>query len=358
MNRFAVRSARRSGPRGVTLVELLAVIAIIGLLVALLLPAVQGAREAARRVQCGNNLKQLALALSAHSSQLGHFPAAAEHRVNQCTSGFSGGGLPSSFTDGQPAWSVRLLPFLEQQPLYDRFDFAQPFFGIMCFTPGTGCDINAATTPAQRVNLPLQQTPVPGFMCPSHPVAGTPMKVEWLSPPDGSQVRFDDCGGLRSMYHGISGGGPDGEAHCYSAPWAGAILPPDRRNFFNNGIFAVNSRTTPAAIRDGLSNTLLLGEGEVASDHLWSSGARGCTRCAEQGNTLSMQDQVNTVYTQIFGNAIDGRAYLRRSLRSKHPGAALGAMADGSVHVFGDETSVTVLQLLGKRADRQAVSWP
>jgi prepilin-type N-terminal cleavage/methylation domain-containing protein len=346
MNRSAVPSARRSGrsgPRGLTLVELLAVIAISALLVGLLLPAVQGAREAARRLQCGNNLKQLALALSAHSSQVGHFPAAAEHRVNQCTSGFSGGGLPSSFTDGQPAWSVRLLPFLEQQPLYDRFDFAQPFFGIMCFSPGTSCDINAATTPAQRVNLPLQQTPVTGFMCPSQPVAGTPMKVEWISPPSGSQVRFDDCGGLRSMYHGISGGGPDSEAHCYAAPWAGAIL---------------NSRTTPAAIRDGLSNTLLLGEGEVASDHLWSSGARGCTRCAEQGNTLSMQDQVNTVYTQIFGNAIDGRAYLRRSLRSKHPGAALGAMADGSVHVFGDETSVTVLQLLGKRADRQAVSWP
>jgi len=348
-----VRFARRFGRRRLTLVELLAVIAII----VLLLPAVQGALEAARRVRCGNHLKQIAQALASHHARFGQFPAAAEHRVNQCTSGFSGGGLPNSFTDGRPAWSVRLLPFLEQQPLYDRFDFAQPFFGIMCFTPG-GCDINAATTAAQRVNLPLQQTPMPGFMCPSHPAAGTPMRVEWISPPSGSQVRFDDCGGLRSMYHGISGGGPDGEAHCYSAPWAGAILPPDRRNFFNNGIFAVNSRTSPAAIRDGLSNTLLLGEGEVASDHLWSSGARGCTGCAEQGNTLSMQDPVNTVYTQIFGNAIDGRAYLRRSLRSKHPGAALGAMADGSVHVFGDETSVTVLQLLGKRADRQAVSWP
>ena len=347
MNGAAVRSSRRFGPRGVTLVELLAVIAIIGLLAGLLLPAMQGAREAARRVQCGNNLKQLALALSAHSSQMGHFPAAAEHRVNQCTNGFSGGGLPISFTDGKPAWSIRLLPFLEQQPLYDRFDFAQPFFGIICFVSGRECDINAATTPAQRVNLPLQQTPVTGFMCPSQPVAGTPMS--W-SIKDG--VRLDDCGGLRSMYHAIAGGGGDSEAQCYAATWNGSLLP-DRRSFFTNGIFAVNSRTTPAAIRDGLSNTLLLGEGEMASDFLWSSGARGCNNCAEQGNTLSMQDPVNTVYT-----AADLRASSRRCLRSKHPGAALGAMADGSVHVFGDDMSVTVLQLLGKRADRQAVSWP
>ena len=348
-----VRSARPSGPRGLTLVELLAVIAIIALLMGLLLPAVQGVRETARRVQCGNNLKQLALGLVAHHAQFGHFPAAAEHRVNQCTSGFSGGGLPNSFTDGRPAWGVRILPFLEQQPLFDRFDFAQPFFGIMCFTTN-GCNIEAGTTAAQRVNLPLQQTPVPGFMCPSHPAAGTPMRVEWISPPDGRLVRYDDCGGLRSMYHGISGGGPDGEAHCYSAPWAGRILPPDRRNFFSNGIFAVNSRTSAAAIRDGLSTTLLLGEGEIASDHIWSSGARGCTGCAEQGNTLAMQDPVNTVYRP----GSDGRAAMRRCLRSRHPGAALGAMADGSVHVFGDETSVTVLQLLGKRADRQPVSWP
>ena len=349
MNGAAVRSSRRFGPRGVTLVELLAVIAIIGLLAGLLLPAMQGAREAARRVQCGNNLKQLALALSAHSSQMGHFPAAAEHRVNQCTNGFSGGGLPISFTDGKPAWSIRLLPFLEQQPLYDRFDFAQPFFGIICFN-NTGCNIDNATTPAQRVNLPLQQTPVPGFMCPSHPVAGTPMRM-WLE----SSGTVADCGGLRPMYHGIAGGGPDSEAHCYSSPWAGSKLPPDRRNFFNNGIFAVNSRTTPAAIRDGLSNTLLLGEGEMASDFLWSSGARGCDKCAEQGNTLAIQDPINTAYSEA---ATDIRSASRRCLRSKHPGAALGAMADGSVHVFGDDMSVTVLQLLGKRADRQAVSWP
>ena len=105
--------------RGFTLVELLTVITIIGILISLLLPAVQAAREAARRMQCNNNLKQLGLALLNYESQWGTFPP----------SSFTvqGADLYSIGVTAQcPNWVIVVLPFLEQQALADRFDRTQP----------------------------------------------------------------------------------------------------------------------------------------------------------------------------------------------------------------------------------------
>jgi prepilin-type N-terminal cleavage/methylation domain-containing protein len=92
--------------RGFTLVELLVVIAIIGILVAMLLPAVQAAREAARRSQCTNNLKQLSLAMLTYHQAVGKFP-------------------PPGISSNQVSWLVLILPYLEQKPLHDQFDFNQ-----------------------------------------------------------------------------------------------------------------------------------------------------------------------------------------------------------------------------------------
>src|SRR5438552_10376719 len=94
---------------GFTLVELLVVIAIIGVLVALLLPAVQAAREAARRMQCGNQIKQLGLALHNHHDSMGLFPAADDQFV-----GPAGATLTHS-------WVPRILPYIEQQALLERY---------------------------------------------------------------------------------------------------------------------------------------------------------------------------------------------------------------------------------------------
>src|SRR5262245_15791655 len=120
-----------------TLVELLVVIAIIGILVALLLPAVQSAREAARRMQCGNNLKQLGLALLNYESSRGVFP-------------FGCGGTSGGARYAQTGtWAAFILPQLEQQNLFDTFDFKR------------------------HMNDPANQkavsTIVPGFICPSDP---------------------------------------------------------------------------------------------------------------------------------------------------------------------------------------------
>ncbi len=110
-----LRAFRARRCAGFTLVELLVVIAIIGVLVALLLPAVQAAREAARRSQCGNNLKQIGLAVLNHDSAKGRFPA--------------GSTAASTSIDSMNSsqWSVDLLPYAEQAPVFALWDRSQDF---------------------------------------------------------------------------------------------------------------------------------------------------------------------------------------------------------------------------------------
>ncbi len=130
--------------RGFTLVELLVVIAIIGILVALLLPAVQAAREAARRMQCSNNLKQIGLALHNYHDANNTFPMAYFVYIDPAHNNINIG-----------TWGVMTLPFLEQLPLYDKYNPKVPAaneFG-----------------PAGQANVAIIQTPLPAFICPSAP---------------------------------------------------------------------------------------------------------------------------------------------------------------------------------------------
>ena len=123
---FPVRGS--SAARGFTLVELLVVIAIIATLVGLLLPAVQSAREAARRMQCGNNLRQLSTAVLAYETQFGHFPAATNTTEKDtcldCYDPWQEAGLAAgSFTPGTrhgTSWILEILPFMEQKNVADR----------------------------------------------------------------------------------------------------------------------------------------------------------------------------------------------------------------------------------------------
>jgi prepilin-type N-terminal cleavage/methylation domain-containing protein len=133
-----------------TLVELLVVIAIIGVLVALLLPAVQSAREAARRTQCTNQIKQLGIAIHNHHDTFLVFPASQDSFVN--TAGATVGH----------SWVPRILPFIEQKALYERYDFQRNW--------DNGTVNDAAGGPIK--------TPIPGFTCPSAPKASLRLQAQ------------------------------------------------------------------------------------------------------------------------------------------------------------------------------------
>jgi prepilin-type N-terminal cleavage/methylation domain-containing protein len=207
-------------PSGFTLVELLVVIAIIGALIALLLPAVQNARESARRTQCLNNLKQTSIALQNHHAARNHLPSAAVSKSYPKDERH-----PHSFY----RWSAlaQLLPYMEQESLRDLLDLSLPLY-----MPGAGYPIS------QPNKLGISQV-LPIFLCPSD--LGVPVKDQ-MGP-----TNYAVCGGS-----GSGGGTP----------------------FETDGVFYVNSATTFGDVVDGSSNTIglsecLLGE-DTARD---SSGA-------------------------------------------------------------------------------------
>src|SRR5262245_40634857 len=241
-----IRSNSPRSTAGFTLVELLVVIAIIGILVSLLLPAVQQAREVARRVSCANRLKQIGLALLNYESTHKIFPPAyitANPAADGSAFGVSYGDEyrngPSGF-----AWGTLLLPFLEQQSLYEQFNF-----NVACWAPA-----NATATQA-RVTVCL---------CPSATGGSNGFNVQR----EGADVR-----------HGVDFNPPIRFAHSHYVTNAGIHQPwgrttpycfdydvpepvPENNNLpaRMDGPFYRNARIRVASVTDGLSNTVFIGE--------------------------------------------------------------------------------------------------
>lgn len=188
---FACRRARS----GFTLVELLVVIAIIGILVALLLPAVQAAREAARRMQCSNNMKQIALALHNYHDTYKTF--ASGHVLTNIPPGPTGcyTGSPQTFP-GAP-WTALILPYIEQGTIYDQLDFRFPFPRAMAVV---------ASPPLTAPNVVPLTTPLSVYRCPSLPT----MPFPWAIPATANTglAPLGDPSKLTLCYFGCMGGGP------------------------------------------------------------------------------------------------------------------------------------------------------
>ena len=248
---------RPRGPRGFTLIELLVVIAIIATLVGLLLPAVQKVREAASRLKCQNNLKQLGLALHNYEGANGRFPPA--YQTNTAANGSAYGvSFGDQYRNGPAgwAWGMLLLPYLEQDNLFRQFTVTEP-----CWAP-----VNAAAAKAK----------VAMFLCPSATGGGDGFEV--LTKVDhrtGTPIVLST--GAKVVFghsHYVTNAGvhqPWGRdtAYCYDfdvpEPIPGLSQPARI-----DGPFYANSKTTVARVTDGLSSTVFLGEhSSILSHKTW-----------------------------------------------------------------------------------------
>ncbi len=303
---------------GFTLVELLVVISIIGILIALLLPAVQSARSAARRVQCRNNLKQLALALHTYHDTHKYFPPSVQ---------FDKGENPR-FTDNfRPNWVIMALPFLEQQPLYDSFDFTE--------------------TISHANNREWRGADLSMMLCPSDPNNRT----KFVGTTEGEGDNW-----ARGNYGANGGGGyllEEGYDR-YDAMWG--ANSPGWKHKWCRGVMGPNVSLRISQVSDGTSTTLLLAElRSGVNEHdrrgTWAMGTSGASSMYGYG---SRADADGPNYFSENSDDIEGCAYLENTApgkaaltkecmqccncgscqattRSKHTGGVFVAMVDGSV---------------------------
>ncbi len=298
--------------QGFTLIELLVVIAIIGILIALLLPAVQQAREAARRTQCRNNLKQLGLGLFNYEATYGTFPpgylyvAGTEY----------GGPVVPGFEDANHqgfSWGCMILPFLEQVNLYNTINFSLPAFHLS--------------------NLSARETHLSIFLCPSDPKSATNFVVR------------DETSSPIEQY-------ADG---CYAANWGPATASKnlDATPNQSEGVFYRNSKTRIQDITDGSSQTLAVGErtnglilGGVpphpSFETAWFSSAREISDPPDDHGHMVLFDGQFAI-NQGTGPGAD------RGVSAPHAGFSLFLQCDGSVRPISENIDFTLYQGLCSR---------
>lgn len=252
-----VRSRRAC--RGFTLIELLVVIAIIGVLVGMLMPAVQSAREAARRSQCVNNLKQIGLALHQYENVHGAFPPAYVGE-SRATGSFFGVSFPDDNGNGPPgfAWGSLILPYLEQAPLTASFNFGLPCWG-------------SENSTGARTKLTV-------FLCPSAVGGSDGFEVQKYTAGSAPSPRSPApyAPGIRFAHsHYVTNAGifqPWGRSPAYSLDFETPEPIPAHGNkpASLDGVFYRNSRIKVADVRDGLSGTVFIGEHTSSlSDKTW-----------------------------------------------------------------------------------------
>jgi prepilin-type N-terminal cleavage/methylation domain-containing protein/prepilin-type processing-associated H-X9-DG protein len=323
--------------QGFTLIELLVVIVIIGVLIGLLVPAVQKVRSAAQRIQCSNNLKQLGLAAHNYHGVYKRFPSGVNLQIDP----YYGQFLVSKFgpppdPNGSYSWNEALLPFLEQDNLYNSLVLNQlNQYGILADSQYVNC---------VGPNSP-GGTPVSVFVCPAD-ILPT-LAVTTYTGDDGTLYYF----GMSSYL---------GNAGTVSMYWPGAS---------QDGVFYLNSDVRIASITDGTSSTLLFGERyhlDPTFDQLAGSSLQTYGGWA-WANVYSMEDHMGSSQAPINylippGTTSDPTYYYQNTrlgaFGSGHTGGANFAFADASVHFLTNSTSLLVLQEFATRAGGETVAGP
>jgi prepilin-type N-terminal cleavage/methylation domain-containing protein/prepilin-type processing-associated H-X9-DG protein len=338
-----------------TLVELLVVIAIIGILVALLLPAIQAAREAARRADCVNRLKQITYGAMNHHDTRKHFPAAVEMLKDDVKS------TPANPVYTYWSYLVPLLPYLEEQNLYDRIDLKV----YWQFEPN---------------NSFLLSHEVPNFRCPSR----GDMDITFIDESGSNDVEEVPTN-LRTHYHAVMGAKVDCPTPSAAAGWplntytmsmtktgnpsactAGGTATNGVMYVFGSGGYYHSSRTRMKDIVDGSTHTFLIGEisWNCGPQRIWAVGSS----TAQNNNTPFTYNYsaknvgkwaINQAYRNEKGNPPPPFPYENNDLSfgSLHPGGTHFAMCDGSVQFVREEITLEQLRALASRKSEEVINY-
>jgi prepilin-type N-terminal cleavage/methylation domain-containing protein len=303
--------------RAFTLVELLVVIAIIALLLALLLPAVQGVREAARRVQCGNNMKQMALACLAYEHANGHFPRA--------------------WGEYQEFWTAVILPQMEQGPLFDTLEWV--------ISPGIDW------VSFDHPNRAACEAVVPAYRCPSMDV---PLHITNQGIARRVPISYRAVAGAW-----ISSDNLNTRVSGYNSSQFSALS-----EWPLDGMMFGSSDVRAGTVDDGLASTLLLGEGHYDARFKDGQQFDVWAMFGPQTRPWSVSNRTGTEFTEAAGSAVlpinaqrdtphlHGRV-LEMAFGSSHAAGAFFAMGDGSVHYLDDSIELAIYRALATRRGRE-----
>jgi prepilin-type N-terminal cleavage/methylation domain-containing protein len=397
---------KRVAGRGFTLVELLVVIAIIGILVALLLPAIQAAREAARRVECNDNLKNLALALQNYHDVHKVFPSGATHGGQAWTNLWvippaipappvAFGTAPGPQVQG-PCWWYGILPFIEERNMYDKIQ------AVVTAAGGSTRNFNAAQMDTAITGKPIEKLVGKYMRCPSSPLPVMQTTVGPIALP---------------TYVGIAGGCDLDTGSADYLAGSAVIPPPTTSRTYHNrqkatytacaggvltssGMLPIVEQINIAGCTDGTSNTIIVGEqadwlqdtqttvttkyhgdpGWAADTSLGGGWLTGTTNSIKipraTGAAATPNAAVASTALEVFnlttvrikpymkkvltggadGNGCSENHGINNPLQSAHPGGLLVGMVDGSVQFITSTQDLAVLLRLSIRDDGQNVT--
>lgn len=303
-----------------TLVELLVVIAIIGILIALLLPAVQAAREAARRMNCSNNLKQLALGCLVYEEQNGIFPICISHYESEAPAmPAAGNGI---------SWMIGILPFIEQQQMFDGLNLE-----------GRAIDDLGIANPENQQWVTMS---INTFYCPSDNSIGVLKEDAWRACSAGQKYATTNYAGVIGPHNlsGSSDWGGEADCHSYSAYLTKECL----------GTFWRHSSVSPvnlSSFTDGTSNTIIIGEAlPEYDDFLYWAVSNGTWKSTHAPLNWFPSPEENKPWDNWMN---------QYGFRSRHPGGSQFAWGDGHISFLSETIDQTIYRAISTRGHGEMV---